>query len=113
MTLVEGLTIAVLFVGPVAAILVSLWAERRRETRSRKSNAVRLFLVGRLNLAEPSFQQAINTIPVDFADDDRVLAALEAYLEATAIPWPVRTKRALALLANVGIKRSQLSPLRC
>lgn len=88
MTLTEGLTIAGLFAGPVAAILISLGAERRRELKVRRLEAVRVLLVGRLNFADPNFQRAINTIPVDFAGHDGVLSALDAYLAAVAVQLP-------------------------
>jgi hypothetical protein len=88
MSLVEGLTIGGLFGGPVAAVIITLCAERARELKLRRLNAVRLLLVGRLNFADINFQQAINTIPVDFAGHDRVLAALEAYYAAVAIQQP-------------------------
>jgi hypothetical protein len=86
MTLVDELTVAGLFVGPLAAVLISLAAESRRQEHQRKSNVLRTLLVGRLNIADPSFQVAINTIPIDFAHDDRVLSAWEEYVAATAIP---------------------------
>ena len=86
MTLVDKLTVAGLFLGPLAAVLISLVAESRRQEHQRKTNVLRTLLVGRLNIADPSFQIAINTIPIDFAHDDRVLSAWEEYVAATAIP---------------------------
>ena len=100
MTLVEGLTIGGLFGGPLTAVIITLWAERARELKLRRLNAVRLLLVGRLNFADMNFQQAINTIPVDFAGHDRVLAALEAYLAAVAIHPPKGDEAAARAVAD-------------
>jgi hypothetical protein len=82
MTLVEGLSIAGLVLGPVSAVLISLYVEERRQGGRRKWEAIRTLLIGRLNVADPSFQLAINTIPVDFRHDENVMAAWEAYMAA-------------------------------
>ena len=40
-------------------------------------------MIGRLNVADPAFLMAINTIPVDFAHDEAVIAKWEAYIAET------------------------------
>lgn len=88
MKLVDLLTIAGLVLGPTFAVLISLLVEHRRQAFVRKSNAIRTLLIGRTNFADPSFQVAINTIPIEFPRDDRVLAAWESYLAAVATQTP-------------------------
>lgn len=73
-----------LLAGPVAAVLISMWIEERRQRRFRQLTAARGLLIGRINLADPAFQLAINTIPIDFAENDEVLTAWEGYIEAVA-----------------------------
>ncbi len=82
MSLEAALSIAGLFVGPIAAVLISLWLDDRRQAYARRVASARGLIVGRLNFADPAFQLAINTIPIDFAKNDAVLSAWEAYLDA-------------------------------
>jgi hypothetical protein len=82
MTLVEWLTVSGLVLGPAVAVAISLVVEDRRQRAQRKFGAIRTLLVGRLNMADPNFQTAINTVPVDFRGDEGVLTAWEAYIAA-------------------------------
>ncbi len=83
MKLVDWLTIAGLVVGPVSAVLITLMVDGFRQARMRKEMAARSLMTGRLNVSDPAFLMAINTIPVDFADDEAVIAKWEAYIAET------------------------------
>lgn len=97
MTLTDELTIAALVIGPVLAVIISLVIEDRRQVTARKNTTLRTLLIGRLNFADPAFQLAINTVPIDFAKDQAVLAAWEAYVAAVRVPRPANEAEERAL----------------
>lgn len=85
MTLVEGLTISGLIIGPVAAVGISLWFDEVRQQRLRRINTLRQLLVSRINVADPGYQWAINSIPVDFKTRKKVLSAYDLHMAAAAV----------------------------
>jgi hypothetical protein len=79
MTLTEGLTLAGLVVGPIAAVLISLEIDRRRRDRERKLTIMRMLLTTRRTPADAAWINAINLIPAEFNDEQNVMDAWRRY----------------------------------
>jgi hypothetical protein len=82
MRLADWVSLFGLVFGPVAAVIISLWLERRRAVRERQSTIMRTLLASRRQPADFAFHASINTAPIDFRGNDKVLAAWEAYIAA-------------------------------
>jgi len=76
-------TIVSALVGPISAVLITLWLERRRRTREQQTTLLRVLLTTRVSVQDPSFSWAINAIPLEFATQPKVLEAHSGYLTAT------------------------------
>jgi hypothetical protein len=81
MTTNEWLTLVAIVVGPVSAVCITLWIERRRQVRDRRLYVTRMLLMTRHLPADPQYNAAINLIPVEFNDQPKVMAAWRTYHE--------------------------------
>jgi hypothetical protein len=108
MTLTEGLTIAGLVFGPIAAVVVSLIAEDRRQTHARRMNVLRTLMLARSNAGDPAFNSAVNMVPMEFANDQDVMQAWEAYIDSTARPLPEGEAAQNAMYQEWGAKLEEL-----
>ncbi len=81
MTTNEWLTLAAIVIGPVSAVCITLWIERRRQVRDRRLYVTRMLLMTRHLPADPQYNAAINLIPVEFNDQPKVIAAWRTYHE--------------------------------
>ena len=96
MTRVELLTLIALFLGPLAAVLISLWIDGRRKRRDQKLIIVRALLTTRHIAGDPTYSAAINLIPIEFSDCGSVLKAYADYMEAVRFqPSPENQETAL------------------
>jgi hypothetical protein len=77
----EGwLTIAAIILGPLLAFVVQHWRDNRRERRNRKLFIFsKLMMTLRANLS-PNHVDAINSIHVEFHDEENVLRAWRLYV---------------------------------
>jgi hypothetical protein len=80
MTLVEVLTVFGLFFGPVTATLITFAVEDARRRRAERMDVARALLTSRVNIADPAYARAVNSIPVVFRDKQDVLAAWAKYM---------------------------------
>src|SRR3546814_19133659 len=62
----EILTLIAVIVGPIVAVVITLWVDGRRRDREQKIIVLRLLLATRHIPADPRFLTAINLIPVEF-----------------------------------------------
>ena len=69
-------------VGPILAVLVTLWAQERSNARGRKEALVRQFILTRKLMGDPAFSLAINMVPVEFRHHPRVYEAWQAFVHA-------------------------------
>ena len=81
--LYELLTLAGVMLGPIAAVIITLWVDGRRRDREQKVIVLRLLLATRHLPADPGFLTAINLIPVEFNNHPKVIAAYHEFIEAT------------------------------
>jgi hypothetical protein len=81
MTTNEWLTLTAIVLGPISAVGVTLWIEQRRHTRDRRLYIVRMLLMTRHLPADPQYNAAINLIPVEFNDQEKVIEAWRIYHE--------------------------------
>ena len=79
---IQGMTLIAAFIGPLAAVLVTQWLDRRRREKDAQL-AVLKDLMGTRHLAgDPRYTSAINLIGVEFANHPKVMAALDEYLKS-------------------------------
>jgi hypothetical protein len=85
----EGwLTIAAIILGPLLAFFVQDYRDKKREGRKHQIEIFRrLLLTLKVPLA-PSHVDAINSIPLDFPSDKRVLDAWKLYSSHLNLPHP-------------------------
>ncbi len=78
----EWLTLVGIVLGPILAVLISLWLEGRRRDRDQKIIILRLLLTTRHLVGDPSYSAAINLIPIEFAGNRSVQTAYREFIEA-------------------------------
>lgn len=83
MTLAEGLTIAALLIGPVAAVQVQKWLEAYREARGRRLWIFKTLMATRASNLAAEHVQALNMIDLEFHGKtfQRVTRAWKIYLD--------------------------------
>ena len=86
--LYELLTLVGVFLGPILAVLITLWHEQRRRTRDARQQVLKMLLAARATPADPAFNLAINLIPVEFNDCREVMTAWREFnlLTNTHVP---------------------------
>ena len=80
--LYELLTLLGIIIGPIAAVMISLWIEERRKKNEAKLITLRLLLTTRDLPSDPTYQVAVKLVPVEFNDSPAVLVAHREFLEA-------------------------------
>ncbi|MFL6310531.1 MAG: DUF6680 family protein [Terriglobales bacterium] len=76
----EGwLTIFAIFLGPLLAFVVQNWRDSRRAHQTRKLEIYRKLMLTLKVPLNPNHVDAINSIPVEFFGDNKVLAAWRLY----------------------------------
>jgi hypothetical protein len=66
MTLVEGLTIFALIVGPVAAVCITRWLDQARVVKDRQLDVFRALMRTRKAAQSPDHVNALNLVEIDF-----------------------------------------------
>lgn len=74
--------------GPLLAVVITLWAERRRGRNERRATIVRSILLTRRQPADYGFHGSINSIPLEYAGEAQVMTAWEDYLAVVGRPSP-------------------------
>ena len=82
MKLVDWLTIIGLLLGPIFAVLISLWREERRHKRHQQIHTLRQLVNSRDRANDPNFLASINVIPIDFNGNDAVMSAWKDYIKS-------------------------------
>jgi hypothetical protein len=73
--------VAATFLGPIFAVLISLWLQVRRQKFDQKLNVFRPLMVHRRNWLNAQWVEALNLVPVEFNDDKRVISAFVRLLD--------------------------------
>src|SRR3546814_20385923 len=79
----EILTLIAVIVGPIVAVVITLWVDGRRRDREQKIIVLRLLLATRHIPADTSFLTAINLIPVEFNARRDVMQDYNEFIEET------------------------------
>ncbi|HEU4819725.1 MAG TPA: DUF6680 family protein [Qipengyuania sp.] len=86
MSTAEIINLAAIVVGPIFAVLISVWLSNRKQERDQKIIVLRMLLSTRHLPADPGFSVAINLIPVEFGDSKPVMAAYKDFIQAVQNP---------------------------
>ncbi len=62
------------------AVLITVWAERRRSRHQHRSNIVQTLLNTRMRANDIQYQMAIMAVAVEYRDDPAVMAAHRVYM---------------------------------
>ena len=76
----ELVTLVGIIVGPIVAVAMTLLVETRRRQRDSKIQIMRMILNTRHLPADPSYNAAINLIPVEFNNDKKVMSTWKDYI---------------------------------
>ena len=85
MTTNEILTLIALLLGPVSAVLITLWIDGRRRDNDRRVDVLRRLIVSRHLPADPTFFTAINLVPVEFHNSPKVMLAFNEFIAAAQV----------------------------
>ena len=81
--LYEILTLLGIIIGPITAVLISLWIDGRRKARDQKLTILRMLIASRHLPADPAFFTAVNLVPIEFSESRKVLEAYKEFIVAT------------------------------
>lgn len=79
MTLIEFLTIVALFGGPISAVQIQKYIERRTEGHRRKLDVFKVLMATRANRVGATHVEALNRIDIDFYKDKNVIESWKQY----------------------------------
>lgn len=80
--LYEWLTLVGIIVGPIVAVVLTLWIEARRRGHDQQVQVLKALLTTKHLPGDPAYSVAINMIPVEFNRSSIVMAAWHSYMEA-------------------------------
>jgi len=73
--------VAAAIVGPVSAVIITLWYQRRAQRYDRRLNIFRSLMQWRGNWLHPDWVSALNLIPVEFAGHAGILTSFNATID--------------------------------
>lgn len=82
MILTQLITIIAIIIGPIAAVQIEKYLERKREQRSHKLWIFSTLMATRANRLSPVHVEALNRIEVEFYNDRNVMEARKVLLDA-------------------------------
>lgn len=88
LTATNWILVCATLLGPIVAVLITMWAERRRAKHQHRSNIVQTILNTRMRVNDVQYQMAIMAVAVEFRDDKEVMAAHREYMNHVAIEPP-------------------------
>lgn len=104
--LYEALTLISIFLGPIIAVSITLLVEHFRRKREGRLVILRMLLTSRVFPGDPSWNMAINMIPAEFGNDEKVMTALKEFHDAARVV-PTQGQEAIAA-QNTTIKSAAL-----
>jgi hypothetical protein len=78
MRLVDWLTIVAILIGPLSALLIQKWIERRQAREDRKVSIFRTLMANRASRLSQDYVKAFNGIATEFYGDTNVIEAWRA-----------------------------------
>lgn len=85
LTVTNWILVAATLIGPIAAVVLTIWAERRRARHQHRSNIVQTLLNTRMRVNDIQYQMAIMAVAVEYRDDPPIMAAHKAYMNHVEI----------------------------
>ena len=85
-TISDWAIIVATVVGPLAAVLISLWIEHRRAQRATRQGLVHTFLNAMNHPGDANYQMAVRVVAVEFRKDAQVMGAHRDFLDAANLP---------------------------
>ena len=82
MTIFEALSVVGLFAGPVTAVIITLWAQKRFDRSQRRLALARGLLISQVDHSQPEWSANIRQIPVEFRHSQGVMDTWREYIEA-------------------------------
>lgn len=88
LTVVEGVTIFAIIIGPVLAVLISRLTDDRSKARHRRIDIFRSLMKTRKNILNVEHVHALNIVELEFHGEDEVKTCLRAYIDfrTSALP---------------------------
>ena len=86
MTIFEMLSVVGLILGPVAAVIITLWAQQRLQRSDSRLSLARNLLIAQVDHSDPSWSASIRQVPVEFRKLSEVMQAWRQYIDAVNNP---------------------------
>lgn len=77
----EWAIVSATFLGPVFAVMITLFIQSRNQLRERKTQLVRWLVSSRNLKASPEYYLSLTLIPIEFSKNKKVLAARRALIQ--------------------------------
>lgn len=106
MKIYEFVTLLGLFVGPVIAVVITLWSQNRSNVRERQTQTLRMLLNTRHLPADPAYSVAINMVPIEFNRQAGIMAAWSSYI--AAVRYRASEENTSAHDQEINTKQTQL-----
>ncbi|MBZ6380178.1 DUF6680 family protein [Sphingomonas sanguinis] len=81
MKIYEFINLIGLFVGPISAVIITLWYQQRSGMKDRQTQTLRMLINTRHMAADPAYSVAINMVPIEFNNVPSIMTAWEKYIE--------------------------------
>ncbi len=88
MSLVEWLTIVAIVVGPLAAVSITLWRDRRNEVTRRERDILASLMRTRSSRLSAEHVGALNLVQLEFHGRATIITAYKQYIEHLGTPLP-------------------------
>jgi hypothetical protein len=75
-------TLCGLILGPLSAVVVTLWRQANDQTQNRQTQTLRMLINTRHMVGDPDYSIAINMIPFDFNRRRSIMVAWDKYMDA-------------------------------
>ena len=84
----DGVTIIAIITGPVAAVLITRWLDRKHDKRRRQNEVLMSLMRTRGARLSAEHVGALNIIQLEFHGRQSILAAYQRYIEHLGFPLP-------------------------
>ena len=84
----EILTIVAIIVGPIAAVLITRFLDRRNERKRRQNEILTSLMRTRATRLSAEHVGALNIIQLEFHEKEPIITAYQNYIEHLSVPLP-------------------------
>ena len=86
--MISYLTLAAIILGPIIAVLLTRWIDRRSDRKARRMSVFRDLMRTRGIRLDPTHVAALNLVELEFYGDKKVRAAFKQYITHLSDPMP-------------------------